>query len=460
MLVTTQRNDAADFRQSIAEVSCGEKSEGAGRAMRLSGAMPSSVMILPLLHDERLHITPKVMVFVTSLLGEVNIDPKALQEFFGLTRAESRLTLALVNGSDLDDISEQYHVSKHTLRTQLKSVYAKTECRRQAELVVKVLTSPAIVSGMAEELHAEPMLPLGLDEQARPSRVDQHMYLSDGRRLSFAEYGPEDGYPTVMTHGVTGSRLQVSPDQSCLYSNKIRLIIPDRPGFGYSDSLEERTILDWNRDLSELLGFLQLDRFALLGYSVGGSFALSAARHFQDRVSHLCLVSSMGRYHDLKDLDGMLPMFRIMLGLGKYTPSIAMSLIRLITRSIRNNPERYFERIIEQSPQMDKEVLSTPEIRMVYTRSMLEAARQGERDMMMEQLMMARDWGFTLDGINMPATMWHGEDDRHVPLQMARQIQQQLPDARFKIIPGAGHFLIFRYWTQIITDLSEQLKAA
>jgi pimeloyl-ACP methyl ester carboxylesterase len=47
-----------------------------------------------------------------------------------------------------------------------------------------------------------------------------------------------------------------------------------------------------------------------------------------------------------------------------------------------------------------------------------------------------------------------------VPIQMAREIQQQLPHARFNIIPGAGHFLIFRYWAEIIADLSQQLKAA
>jgi pimeloyl-ACP methyl ester carboxylesterase/DNA-binding CsgD family transcriptional regulator len=459
-LVTTQREDAATFRQLIAEATSGGKSEATGRAMRLSGATPSSVLILPLLHDEHLQVKPKVMIFITSLLSDINIDPRALQSIYGLTRAESRLTLALVNGNDLDDIAEQYHVSKHTLRTQLKSVYAKTDSRRQAELVVKVLTSPALLAEREHPATESAKLPQGLDEIVESSRINQHMFLSDGRRLSFAEYGPEDGYPTVMMHGLTGSRLQISPDVSCLHKNNIRMIVPDRPGFGFSDSLEERSILDWNRDLAEFVDFLELERFALLGYSIGGSYAMAAASHFQDRVEHLCLVSSMGQYKDLKDLDGMLPMFRILLGLGKFTPSIAMALIRIISRSIRNKPERYFERIIEQSPQMDREVLSSPEIQLIYTNSMLEAGRQGERDMMLEQLMMARDWGFSPTQVSVPTTLWHGEDDRHVPLQMARDIQQQIPRAQMKVIPGAGHFLIFRYWTDIIADLSETLKAA
>jgi pimeloyl-ACP methyl ester carboxylesterase/DNA-binding CsgD family transcriptional regulator len=459
-LAATQCQEAATVAQLIAEVAADGNSKSAGRAIRLSGTVPSSLLILPLPHDERLKIKPKVMIFLTSLLGDINIDPRALQDAFGLSKAESRLTLALVNGSDLDEIAERYHVSKHTLRTQLKSVYAKTDCRRQAELVVKVLTSPAILSGTGHALEEDTVLPLRLDDRLHTSRTDQHMFLSDGRRISYAEYGPEDGEPVIMMHGVTGSRLQVSPDHACLYDNRVRLIIPDRPGYGYSDSQHERTILDWNRDLQEFAEYLALKRFGLIGYSVGGSFALSAAKHFHDRVSHLCLVSSMGQYRDLRDLDGMLPMFRILLGLGKFTPSIAMALIRLITRSIRSNPERYFDRIMEQSPLMDREVLGTPEIRAVYHQSMLEAARQGERDMMLEQLMMARDWGFSLEGIDLPVTMWHGEVDRHVPIQMARDIHRQLPNAQIKTLPGAGHFLIFRYWPEIIADLSQQLRAA
>ncbi|MBD3669849.1 MAG: alpha/beta fold hydrolase [Gammaproteobacteria bacterium] len=457
--------DAADndmLRKMVSEVASEE--EGMGQAMRLNGELPSSVMILPLKMGDSPIARPRVIVFLASLMSEVDIDPRTLASLYGLTKAESRLTLALVNGSTLDEISEQYHVSKHTLRTQLKSVYSKTDCRRQAELVVKVLTSPAL---LAEETPPQTKVEfslMGLPEQGESNDEDprtlQHMYLGDGRRLSFAEYGPEDGYPTIMMHGLTGSRLQLHPNHRPLYENNIRLFIPERPGYGYSDSQSERTILDWNRDLDELSDFLELERFALMGYSVGGSFAMAAAAHFGERVSHLSLVSSMGQYHDLEDLDGMLPMFRMLLGLGKFTPSIAMALMRLMTRSIRSKPDKYFERIIEQSPQMDKEVLSDPDIQSVYTRSVLEAARQGERDMMLEQLMMARDWGFSPREVEVPVTMWHGELDRHVPLPMARAIQAELPRVKMKLIQGAGHFLIFRYWPEIVSELSESVRAA
>ena len=55
---------------------------------------------------------------------------------FQLTPAEARLASALATGEPLDRICEQLEISKETGRNQLKSIFAKTKTRRQAELVL------------------------------------------------------------------------------------------------------------------------------------------------------------------------------------------------------------------------------------------------------------------------------------------------------------------------------------
>ena len=59
-----------------------------------------------------------------------------LQQVFNLTPAEARLALGLAKGLDLQEISELHGVGVGTLRVQLKSVFAKTHTKRQAQLVV------------------------------------------------------------------------------------------------------------------------------------------------------------------------------------------------------------------------------------------------------------------------------------------------------------------------------------
>jgi DNA-binding CsgD family transcriptional regulator len=58
-----------------------------------------------------------------------------LRQVFGLTGAEAAIAMALARGDDLDTIAGMRKVSLGTLRHQVKSIFAKTETGRQAELV-------------------------------------------------------------------------------------------------------------------------------------------------------------------------------------------------------------------------------------------------------------------------------------------------------------------------------------
>jgi DNA-binding CsgD family transcriptional regulator len=61
--------------------------------------------------------------------------PNVLQGLFKLTSAETRLAMLLGAGDSLDSAAQQLNVSLETSRTQLKSLFSKTETHRQGELV-------------------------------------------------------------------------------------------------------------------------------------------------------------------------------------------------------------------------------------------------------------------------------------------------------------------------------------
>jgi DNA-binding CsgD family transcriptional regulator len=75
-----------------------------------------------------------------------NADPSTalLRAIYGLTPAETRLLLALLEGSCVSDYAQTAGVSLNTVKSQLKSVFLKTGCRRQAELVRKVVSDPML----------------------------------------------------------------------------------------------------------------------------------------------------------------------------------------------------------------------------------------------------------------------------------------------------------------------------
>jgi DNA-binding CsgD family transcriptional regulator len=86
---------------------------------------------------------PCAAVFISDPDLKESASQQILGELFGLTPAEANLAILLARGLSLAEVSETQHISQHTARAQLKSVFAKTGASRQAELVRLVLKSVA-----------------------------------------------------------------------------------------------------------------------------------------------------------------------------------------------------------------------------------------------------------------------------------------------------------------------------
>jgi DNA-binding CsgD family transcriptional regulator len=75
------------------------------------------------------------MVMLVDLDVHLEPNPFMLQRMFGLTMAETRLALQMARGDMPADVARNRRLSRTTVRSQLASVFAKTQTRRQAELV-------------------------------------------------------------------------------------------------------------------------------------------------------------------------------------------------------------------------------------------------------------------------------------------------------------------------------------
>jgi DNA-binding CsgD family transcriptional regulator len=84
------------------------------------------------------------IVFVNNPDDRVTPAAAALIAQFGLTPAEARLTTALLDGARIEDYAVETGLSLHTVKTQLKHVFAKTGCSRQAELIRMILANPVL----------------------------------------------------------------------------------------------------------------------------------------------------------------------------------------------------------------------------------------------------------------------------------------------------------------------------
>jgi pimeloyl-ACP methyl ester carboxylesterase len=93
--------------------------------------------------------------------------------------------------------------------------------------------------------------------------------LPDGRDLSFAEYGDPDGIPVFGFHGTPGSRRQLAPVEGMPVPGGIRLLAPDRPGYGFSSFQPKRRLTDWPADVQAIAEHLGLEDFEIFASDWG-----------------------------------------------------------------------------------------------------------------------------------------------------------------------------------------------
>lgn len=120
------------------------------QAKSTAGLLPDPVIIArcgtPWLLIEAMPITSacndifdgcRAILVVSDLTRPSITDAARLSLVFGLTSAEARLAAAICEGHDINGAAATFGLSRQTLRSQLKSVFAKTGSRRQAELVAR-----------------------------------------------------------------------------------------------------------------------------------------------------------------------------------------------------------------------------------------------------------------------------------------------------------------------------------
>ena len=89
-------------------------------------------------YDSQLEITsnqPLAMLFVQDPESAFVLEPKSIVKLFELTLAEAQLAKLLVQGKSLKNAAMERGISYQTARSQLKSLFLKTGCHRQSELI-------------------------------------------------------------------------------------------------------------------------------------------------------------------------------------------------------------------------------------------------------------------------------------------------------------------------------------
>lgn len=127
-------------------------------------------------------------------------------------------------------------------------------------------------------------------EQAVPA--DGDFAVVPGARLHYRELGPRDAPAIVLVHGILGSMRHFGFALAERLAHDHRVILIDRPGWGYSLILGKRPgIASQACMVAALLDKLGVEKPLLVGHSMGGALSLALALGHPGRVRGLALIA-------------------------------------------------------------------------------------------------------------------------------------------------------------------------
>lgn len=319
-----------------------------------------------------------------------------------------------------------------------------------------------------------------------PSLHDRTLLLPDGRTLGYAEYGNAQGVPLVCFHGFPTSRLaDASGMHSMAFGLNIRLLSLDRPGFGLSTHDPRRRITDWPADVQEFAAQVGLERFAVLGVSGGGPYALACARLLpKDRLTAVGVLAGAPVWDNGVRTEGVPWYSRLCYLAANYWPSglrvmsdcfVVVVRWLMTTNPVEKRIDAWLEALTrakaakedkkdvekvpltaETHPDESQVTPSTAQRRRRLMSLIFEGFAQGSAGFVHEARLLTRPWGFDFEDITYDTVyMWHGSKDANAPVRSIRIMADRMPHCVLKEVDN-NHFGMGTYIEEVLGTLTEQ----
>lgn len=264
-----------------------------------------------------------------------------------------------------------------------------------------------------------------------------------GRVLHVYDTGPDKAgaagardarLPVFWLHGTPQIGAPPAPLFPAAADHGVRWVSYDRPGYGGSSPVPGRDVASGAADVAMIADALGLERFAVLGQSGGGPYALACAAGLPHRVVGAVSMSGRAPYpaDGLDWLAGMRPGSAAELN---ATLAGREALTALLASEEDFDPEM-FTPADHSALAGDWKWISTV---------VGPALEQGTDGLIDDALASVRPWGFDPAAITAPVLLVHGTADRVMPSAHSQWLARRIgASAELVLVKDAGHISVFR----------------
>lgn len=230
----------------------------------------------------------------------------------------------------------------------------------------------------------------------------------DGTKVHYRVEGK--GPTLVLLHGALAS-LHTWDDWVEKLKPHFKIVRLDLPGFGLTGPMaKDNYTPEYAREFFEMFrAKLGLEKFHLVGNSLGGLISHYYAAHYPQHVDKLILIDPITYPQKLPFIIKFAPRF----------------IVKRNVRQVYGDPDKVTDEIIDR-----------------YHELLL---RKGNRGSMVKYFKTLKKYSSddtlaqNIPNIKAPTLLMWGENDRWAPLALIERWQQDLPTIQVKTYPGAGH---------------------
>jgi pimeloyl-ACP methyl ester carboxylesterase len=262
----------------------------------------------------------------------------------------------------------------------------------------------------------------------------------------------------VLLTGTPSGGLVFEPFAAAARARGLGLVTYSRPGYGDSTRRPGRSVADCAEDVATLARALSLDRLYAVGWSGGGPHALACAALLPGLVAAAATLAGVAP-HDAAGLDwsaGMGPenveeFGRALAGPEALAPFLEAQAAELAGVTGAQVADALGGLVTE----VDRAAI-TGELADYLAAEFREAVRTGVDGWLDDDLAFVRDWGFPLDDLQTPVTIWQGAQDLMVPFAHGEWLAAHVAGARARLLPAEGHISLVGRFEEIVDDLLER----
>jgi 4,5:9,10-diseco-3-hydroxy-5,9,17-trioxoandrosta-1(10),2-diene-4-oate hydrolase len=248
--------------------------------------------------------------------------------------------------------------------------------------------------------------------------------LANGRRIHYLDQG--QGPVVVFLHGSGNGASGYSNfkgNYPALVAAGYRVIVPDLIGFGYSDKPAdvEYPLSFFVECVKQTLDAIGVDKYTLLGNSLGGAIALGFALEHPRNVERLVLMAP-GGLNDLPDYLAMPGMAAMFATFSSGTPLTVEKMKEFFIKAFVVNPACVDDALVRERFELMK--LQNPQVMKTMKVPNLTAR---------------------LPEIRCPVLALWGLNENMMPESGILRLAKGLPNCRMMLVPNCGHWVMIEH---------------